>query len=395
METGATFKFKPFKFHKIEAGPGNECWLERDEALDYYRQMTACRIMENKTTELFNQKRIRGFCHQYIGQEEHSFETRLTVYLFHACVTGTMAIRDENDPVITSFRCHAWALLMGKSYEEVLCELTGHVCGNANGKGGSMHMYGKNFYGGNGIVGDQISLGAGLAFGLKYKARENVCFTLFGDGAANQGQFFEVCNMTKNWSLPIVFICENNKYAMYTPVDRGSAYNEFYDRVKFLPGIWADGMDVLAVREALRFARDYAASGYGPIIVELATYNYTGYSTDDPGGYRSDSEVEEMRKTNDPIGNFKEKILQSKLVSSQELEKIEAEITEEVSKASKVACEDRTLPKEALYTDIYKNSEPQIIRGITCDETIKQPYLYTSDIVKKRGGNANGFDPNI
>ncbi|KAI1707571.1 dehydrogenase e1 component domain-containing protein [Ditylenchus destructor] len=368
----ATFNTHAYKVHKLEDFPAAEAVVTREEALRYYTQMKTARTMEGEIDKLYREKRARGFCHEYSGQE--------------ACATGIVAVKDENDAVITSYRCHPWAYLMGSSVPQILCELTGHIQGVVHGKGGSMHMFDPHFYGGNGIVGAQESLGVGIAMAFKYREEQNVSFTLFGDGAANQGQLYEVANMAELWKLPVVFVCENNGYAMFTSVEHHSSTRQFYNRFSFLPGLWVDGMDLISVREAMRFARQHALSGKGPIFVELATYRYMGHTASDPGiRYRPLHEVDEVRRAKDPISHFREKILGSNLVTPEELTKIDEEIVAEIAKAGKISREYDPLPKEALYADVYKNTEPQLVRGATIDESVKQPCLYTKDILEKIG----------
>ncbi|XP_045453686.1 probable pyruvate dehydrogenase E1 component subunit alpha, mitochondrial isoform X2 [Melitaea cinxia] len=302
----STFEIKPFKLHKLDKGPAQSATLTAEDALKMYEKLAALRRIETASGNLYKEKIIRGFCHLYSGQE--------------AVAVGMRAAMRDVDTVITAYRCHGWTHLMGVSLVGVLAELTGRRSGCSRGKGGSMHLYGKNFFGGNGIVGAQVPLGAGLAFAHKYRGDGGVSFALYGDGAANQGQLFEAYNMAKLWDLPCVFVCENNGYGMGTSVDRSSASSEYYTRGDYIPGIWVDGMDVIATREATRFAIDYCSSGKGPLVMEMETYRYSGHSMSDPGtSYRTRDEVQEVRQTRDPITSFKEKIIASELVTPDQL----------------------------------------------------------------------------
>merc|ERR1719186_2579718 len=226
-------------------------------------------------------------------------------------------------------------------------------------------MYTKNFYGGNGIVGAQVPLGAGIAFAHKYKGDGGVNFSLYGDGAANQGQVSEAFNLAKLWSLPIVFICENNQYAMGTPQDRHAASSDFYKRGDYIPGLQIDGMDVLAVREATRFALEYCQEN-GPLVYEISTYRYHGHSMSDPGtSYRSRDEVQEVRQSRDPITGFRDRIVGAGLVDLVEVKKIEQQVRKEVDIDIKKAKEDRQIGEEELFYDMYQNNLQGKIRGIT------------------------------
>ncbi|XP_011505777.1 PREDICTED: probable pyruvate dehydrogenase E1 component subunit alpha, mitochondrial [Ceratosolen solmsi marchali] len=350
--TEATFKTKPFRLHKLENGPLTEVKLSKADALKYYKQLHTIRRMETAAGNLYKEKFVRGFCHLYSGQE--------------ACAVGLVAALRPQDSVITAYRAHGWTYLMGVSPLGVLAELTGRQSGNARGKGGSMHMYAKNFYGGNGIVGAQVPLGAGIAFAHKYQNNGGVCLALYGDGAANQGQIFETYNMTKLWNVPCIFICENNGYGMGTSVDRASANTEYYTRGDFIPGIWVDGMDILAVREATKFAINYCTSGKGPLVMETFTYRYSGHSMSDPGtSYRTREEIQEVRQTRDPLTSFKERILHANLVTNDELKKMENDIRKEVDDAIKSAKSDKEVPISELTTDIYANNLEKIIRNTT------------------------------
>ncbi|CAL1268001.1 unnamed protein product [Larinioides sclopetarius] len=348
----ATFQTKPYKLHLLDNGPSSDVSVNKEDALKYYRDMMMVRRMETAANSLYKEKIIRGFCHLYSGQE--------------ACAVGMEAAIRKSDAVITSYRAHGWTYLRGVSVKGVLAELTGREPGCARGKGGSMHMYHDNFYGGNGIVGAQVPLGAGIAFALKYQGRDDICLALYGDGAANQGQVFEAFNIAKLWSIPVIFICENNGFGMGTSVDRASASTDYYTRGDYIPGIWVDGMDVLAVREATRFASELCRAGKGPLIMEVATYRYHGHSMSDPGtSYRTREEVQEVRQTRDPITSFREKIINANLVAADELKKIDQEIRKEVEEAVNVAKTANEISVDELYTDIYVEPIYTKIRGVT------------------------------
>ncbi len=266
--------------------------------LAYYQQMLLIRRFEEKAGQLYGMGLIAGFCHLYIGQE--------------AVVTGMKAAIKDGDQMITGYRDHGHMLALGMDAAGVMAELTGRSGGYSRGKGGSMHMFSveKNFYGGHGIVGAQVPLGAGLAFADKYNENGNVCLTFFGDGAANQGQVYESFNMAKLWDLPIVFVIENNQYAMGTSIERSSSETHLHRRgASFgIPGIEVDGMDVLAVRDAGLKAVKHARSGKGPMILEMKTYRYRGHSMSDPAKYRTRDEVNEMRQHHDPIDHAKARL---------------------------------------------------------------------------------------
>ncbi|KAH9525019.1 hypothetical protein Btru_000120 [Bulinus truncatus] len=329
----------PYKLHLLEKGPQTTVSYTRDDALKYYRQMRVIRVMETTAANLYKSKIIRGFCHLYSGQE--------------AVAVGIEGAITPEDSVITAYRAHGWTYTRGASVHSILAELTGRITGCVNGKGGSMHMYAKNFYGGNGIVGAQVPLGAGVAFAHKYRNEDKVCVALYGDGAANQGQLFEAFNIAKLWNLPCIFVCENNGFGMGTSAARAAASTEYYKRGDYIPGIWVDGMDVLGVREATRFAKDYALKD-GPILMEAFTYRYHGHSMSDPGtSYRTREEVQEVRQKRDPIGKFKDVIVQAGVVSEAEIKKIEDDVKKEVNDAAELAKNDPELPLEELYTHVY------------------------------------------
>jgi pyruvate dehydrogenase E1 component alpha subunit len=352
VATEATFETKDYKLHNLESGPSTQVTCTRDEALLYYRQMQTIRRMETGASNLYKEKIIRGFCHLYSGQE--------------ACAVGMEAAIKKTDAVITAYRAHGWTYLRGVPIQGVLCELTGRKTGCAKGKGGSMHMYNHNFFGGNGIVGAQVPLGAGIALAQKYKGTDSLTIALYGDGAANQGQIFEAYNIAKLWNLPCIFVCENNGFGMGTSVDRASANVNYYTRGDYIPGIWADGMDILAVREATKFAAEMCRTGKGPVLMETATYRYYGHSMSDPGtSYRTRQEIQEVRQTRDPITSFRDKITTADLVTAEELKKIDLEVREEVEAAIQLAKSDEEIPLDELSADIYMEPIYTKIRGAT------------------------------
>merc|ERR1719289_407987 len=251
------------------------------------------------------------------------------------------AAMEEVDSIITAYRAHGWTYVMGVPPIGVLAELTGRQSGCALGKGGSMHMYTKNFYGGNGIVGAQIPLGAGIGFANKYLGNGKVNIALMGDGAANQGQVYEAYNMAKLWNLPSIFVVENNGYGMGTSAERAAASTDYYTRGDYIPGIWVDGMDFLTVREATKYALALCREGKGPLVYEMATYRYSGHSMSDPGtSYRTREEVQDVRQTRDPILGFKEKIVAAGLADADELKKMEMEVRKSVDADVKKAKTD-------------------------------------------------------
>jgi len=353
IATEATFDYHPYKLHKLDEGPATSTTISREEALRLYREMVTVRRMETAAANLYKEKAIRGFCHLCSGQE--------------AIYSGMKAGLREQDSVITSYRAHGFTYVMGVPVLGVLAELTGRKSGVVRGKGGSMHMYAKNFYGGNGIVGAQVPLGAGIAFAHKYKGDGGVNFSLYGDGAANQGQVYEAFNLAKLWNLPAVFICENNHYAMGTSTERHhGGETDFYKRGDYIPGLWVDGMDVLAVREATRFAIEHCSvQEKGPLVYEISTYRYHGHSMSDPGtSYRTRDEVQEMRKTRDPITGFRDRLVGAELAEVSELKAIEIEVKNAVDADVKKAKSDGEIGAEELFYDIYENNLSGDIRGI-------------------------------
>jgi pyruvate dehydrogenase E1 component alpha subunit len=315
----------------------------KDELLQYYRDMLLIRRFEERAGQLYGMGLIGGFCHLYIGQE--------------AVVVGMQAALRQGDQVITAYRDHGHMLAAGMDPNEIMAELTGRAGGCSKGKGGSMHMFSieKAFYGGHGIVGAQVSLGTGLAFANKYRKDGKVCLTYFGDGAANQGQVYESFNMASLWKLPVVYIIENNQYAMGTSIQRSSSETHLHKRgVSFnIPGEEVDGMDVVAVREAGKRAVEHARSGQGPILLEMKTYRYRGHSMSDPAKYRTKEEVEEQKAKRDPIDHVKKLLLDAGFASEDELKSIDRDIRAIVTESATFAQESPEPDPSELMTDIY------------------------------------------
>ncbi|MCZ2203759.1 pyruvate dehydrogenase (acetyl-transferring) E1 component subunit alpha [Bartonella sp. A05] len=314
----------------------------KEEEIDAYRVMLLIRRFEEKAGQLYGMGLIGGFCHLYIGQE--------------AVVAGTLKAAKEGDQIITSYRDHGHMLAAGMSPRGVMAELTGRQGGFSKGKGGSMHMFSKekNFYGGHGIVGAQVPIGSGLAFSNQYLGKDNVTLVYFGDGAANQGQVYESFNMASLWKLPVVYVIENNQYAMGTSVSRASAETDFSRRgISFdIPGIVVDGMDVRAVKGASDEAIAWARSGKGPIILDMQTYRYRGHSMSDPAKYRSKEEVQNIKDESDPIDQVKSRIIEQDWASEDDLKSIDKEIRALVADAADFAQNDPEPDASELYTDI-------------------------------------------
>lgn len=344
-----TFEITPFATHKIDP-PEPIAVSNSDELHGYFRLMYRMRRMEMESDALYTRQLVRGFCHLYNGQE--------------AVAVGMEAAVTYDDCLITAYRNHCQQLARGDTVESILSELTGRYSGCSKGKGGSMHLYHprNNYYGGNGIVGAQGPLGAGLAFAQKYNNTGKVAITMFGDGAANQGQIFEVINMSALWDLPTIFVCENNRYGMGTSTKRASASAEYYKRGDYIPGMRIDGMDVLAVREGMKFAADYAREN-GPIYVEMDTYRYKGHSISDQGlGYRSVDEINVVKSSRDPIDRVKLRLIENGWATAQELKAEEKKIRKEIDAAVQVAETAEQPPQSELFADVYVG-DPGFIRG--------------------------------
>ena len=324
----------------VKAPPPAE--FSKEEEHHAYREMLLIRRFEEKAGQLYGMGFIGGFCHLYIGQE--------------AVVVGMQMAAREGDQIITGYRDHGHMLATDMDPKGVMAELTGRRGGYSKGKGGSMHMFSKekNFYGGHGIVGAQVSLGTGLAFANRYRENGAVSMTYFGDGAANQGQVYESFNMAALWKLPVVYVIENNRYAMGTSVSRASAQTDFSQRgASFtIPGIQVNGMDVRAVKAAGEYALDHARSGKGPIIMEMQTYRYRGHSMSDPAKYRSKDEVQKMRSEQDPIEQIKARMIEQGLADEAELKAIDKDVRDIVSAAAEFSQVDPEPDPSELYTDI-------------------------------------------
>ncbi len=315
-----------------------------EEERKAYRDMLLIRRFEEKAGQLYGMGFIGGFCHLYIGQE--------------AVVTGMqMAIKD-GDQVITTYRDHGHMLACGMDPKGVMAELTGRRGGYSKGKGGSMHMFSveASFYGGHGIVGASAPLGTGLAFANKYRGNDHVCLTYFGDGSANQGQVYESFNMAKLWDLPVIYVIENNKYAMGTSVERSSSTTDLSQRGRSfdIPGEQVDGMDVRAVKAAGDKVVKRAREGHGPYILEMLTYRYRGHSMSDPAKYRSKEEVKKMRTESDPIEQVRARMLEKGFAQEDELKEIDKEVRAIVNEAAEFSQSDPEPDTSELYTDILK-----------------------------------------
>lgn len=307
----------------------------------YYKQMLVIRRFEEKAGQLYGMGLIGGFCHLYIGQE--------------AVVVGMQAAIGDGDTVVTSYRDHGHMLACGMEARGVMAELTGRIGGYSKGKGGSMHMFSreKNFFGGHGIVGAQVPIGAGLAFRHKYEKTDRVSLTYLGDGAVNQGQVYESFNMAALWKLPAIFIIENNKYGMGTSVQRAAAGPSLAERghAYGIPGEAVDGMDVLAVKAAGEKAVKHCRAGKGPFILEMKTYRYRGHSMSDPAKYRTKEELNKMRQEHDPIDNLR-RLLMEQGVEEDALKKVDREIKDLITDAADFAQQSPEPDPSELWTDI-------------------------------------------
>jgi pyruvate dehydrogenase E1 component alpha subunit len=313
-----------------------------EDLLGHYRDMLLIRRFEEKAGQLYGMGLIGGFCHLYIGQE--------------AVVVGLQANCKDGDQVVTSYRDHGHMLACGMDPKGVMAELTGRAGGYSRGKGGSMHMFSaeKKFYGGHGIVGAQVPIGAGLGFANKYRGNDNVSLAYFGDGASNQGQIYETFNMAALWALPVIFVIENNQYAMGTAQKRSTSTPALFTRGEAfgIPGEEVDGMDVLKVKEAGQRAMEHCRAGKGPYILEMKTYRYRGHSMSDPAKYRTREEVSKMRDERDPIDGLRKLILEGGYAGEDAIKEIDKEIRAVVNDAAAFAQESPEPDISELYTDI-------------------------------------------
>ena len=321
-----------------DAKPGQD----KAELLRYYREMLLIRRFEERAGQLYGMGLIGGFCHLYIGQE--------------AVVVGLQAALKAGDQVITGYRDHGHMLVCGMEARGVMAELTGRRGGYSRGKGGSMHMFSreKNFFGGHGIVGGQVPLGTGLALANHYRGNDKVSVTYFGDGAANQGQVYESFNMAQLWKLPVIYVVENNQYAMGTAIRRASAETQLYKRGESfrIPGKQVDGMDVLAVKAAADEAVAWCRAGNGPILVEAMTYRYRGHSMSDPAKYRSKEEVDKVREQRDPIKNYEKVLIDRGVADDAIFKQIDKEVRDIVADSAAFAQSSPEPEESELMTDI-------------------------------------------
>ncbi|KUL89494.1 hypothetical protein ZTR_04503 [Talaromyces verruculosus] len=334
----------------------------KSELRQLYKDMTTIRRLELLSDQLYKEQKIRGFCHLSTGQEA------VAVGIEHAIT--------KSDPLITAYRSHGFTYMRGGSLRSIIGELLGKQDGISYGKGGSMHMFAKGFYGGNGIVGAHVPVGTGISLAQQYSEKRNMTVDIYGDGAANQGQVHEAFNMAKLWNLPVLYGCENNQYGMGTSAERSSAMTDYYKRGHYFPGIRVNGMDVLAVMSAVKYARRLITgeegSHEGPLLYEFVTYRFAGHSMSDPGiAYRSREELKDARKQ-DPLTVLKERMTELKVNTEDELKAMEKEIRGHVNAEAEVAqkMDDPPPTQDTLFQDIYvRGAEPPYMRGTTVNNT--------------------------
>ncbi|XP_011188917.2 pyruvate dehydrogenase E1 component subunit alpha, mitochondrial [Zeugodacus cucurbitae] len=365
-----------YKCIRLETFPSTTITINKEQAARIYTQMGAIRRLETVANAMYKEKLVRGFCHLCTGQEA-------------VCVGIHTAMR-PTDRLITAYRCHGWSYMMGIGAVEILAELAGREAGCQRGKGGSMHMYNKRFFGGNGIVGAQVPLGAGIGLALKNEAKGNVCVVLYGDGAANQGQIFEAYNIACLWRLPVIFVCENNEYGMGTKMNRAACSIEYYTRGVPLPGIYVDGMNILAMHNAAKFAIDFVQKE-GPIIIEAHTYRYFGHSMSDPGtSYRSREEVAEVRSKRDPITSFKDLAISQGLLTEDECKKIDEDNRKNIDAAAEKAKQSKEVKVEETWADVYMESKEAGIRDTIGN---RQKHFHAGKTLEKDHIKLKSFKP--
>ncbi len=314
--------------------------------IEWYKMMLLARRFEEKCGHLYVQQKFGGFCHLYIGQE--------------AILAGLMTGIEKGDKVVSAYRSHVQPMAMGTDPKRIMAELYGKSTGTSKGKGGSMHMFDKEvgFFGGHGIVGGQIGLGAGIGFAEKYKGSKNICLCFMGDGATRQGMLHEVFNMAMMWKIPTIFIVENNRYSMGTSVERSTNVHDLSKLALSyeMPSETVDGMSPEDVTDSISKWAKHCRAGKGPVLLNIETYRYKGHSMSDPGKYRSKEEVSEF-KDNDPITHVLETIKKNKYLSDKQIAKIEDDVKAEVNACVKFA-EDSPLPEVAeLHKDVYTQED--------------------------------------
>lgn len=334
--------------------------MEPGQLINNFRMMTRIRQMEMWCDQSYKDKKIRGFCHLYIGQE--------------AICVGMENVLTFEDQIVTGYRDHGWHLTRGGSAFEVFSEMFAKQSGCSKGKGGSMHMYNiKNgFFGGNGIVGAQVPIGAGLAWKHSIvngkQSPKNVAVTLYGDGAANQGQICEAMNIAALQKIPAIFICENNHFGMGTSEARGSAFTKFFERGQYIPGLRVDGMDVLAMTAGMKYAKDYCLAGNGPFVMELDSYRYMGHSMSDPDvSYRKKDDISSVRAKRDCILNIRQVLLEEGFATEEELKAIEKKVKAEVVADLEAADKAASTSDSEFATDIMHGEQFEVR---TCQGTV-------------------------